>query len=265
MKWINYLERKLGKYAIKGLMGYIVGANALVFFLSLMEPQLIHALELRPQLVMQGEIWRLVTFVFIPPQTRFIIFIIFVLYFYYMVGTRLEYRWGSFRFNLYYLVGVLATIAASFLTGSPATPLHLNLSLFLAFATIYPEHQILFMLLLPIKVKYLALVYAASLMFTLLFSPLGAKVMALASLVNYLLFFTGDIVRYVKFRRKAQKGKKRFQAKMPNRSYVHRCAVCGRTEQDDPDLEFRYCSKCEGLYEYCMDHLKNHEHVKSSD
>jgi len=261
MKWLNRLERKLGKYAIRNLMGYIVGAKAVVFFLNMVDNQVIGLLQLKPHLVMEGEVWRLVTFIFIPPTPLFLFLIIFVLYFYYMIGIRLEYQWGSFKFNLYYLVGVLATIAASFITGGEGTSLHLNLSLFLAFATLYPEHQIRFMLMIPIKVKYLAWVYAANLAFTFVFHPLAAKIMALASLLNYLLFFTGDLVRTIKFRRQARAGRKRFQATRPTRSYVHRCSVCGITELDDPEMEFRYCSRCEGLHEYCMDHLHDHEHV----
>ena len=262
MNWINRLERKFGKYAVKNLMGYIVGANAVVFFISMIDPQAINLLRLDPGLVMQGEVWRLVTFIFIPPPIRFIFLIIFVLYFYYMVGTRLEYQWGSFKFNIYYLLGIVATIGASFITGAPATPVHLNLSLFLAFATLHPDHQILFMLLIPIKVKYLAWVYAVSLVLSL-FGGLASALMALASLLNYLLFFTGYLVRHIKLRKQTRAGKKRFQSKTSNRRYFHCCAVCGKTELDDPDMEFRYCSRCEGLYEYCMDHLHQHEHVKS--
>lgn len=262
MKWLNKLERKFGKYAIRNLMGYIVGANAVVFFINMIDPQVIALLQLHPRLVMEGEVWRLVTFIFIPPPIRFIFLIVFVLYFYYMVGTRLEYQWGSFKFNIYYLVGILATIGASFITGAPATPIHLNLSLFLAFATLYPEHQIMFMLMIPLKVKYLAWVYIASLVISL-FGGLASAIMALASLVNYLLFFAGYLSRKLKLRKQAHVGKKRFQHNMPAKSFVHRCAVCGKTELDDPDMEFRYCSRCEGLYEYCMDHLYSHDHVKS--
>ncbi len=263
MRLLQRLERKLGRFAIKGLMGYIVGAKALVFLFMMMHgPHVVRgALAFHPELVLEyGEYWRLFTFIFIPPMPVFILLIVFVLFFYYMIGTRLEHEWGSFRFNLYYFIGVVSIIVASLLTGEAGVPHYLNLSLFLAFATLYPEYQVRLMLMLPIKVKYLAWIAVAFIAFTVLFGALSAKIMAVVSLINYFMFFSGYISRNLKMKKRAYTGRARFQSRIPERRVVHRCAVCGITEQDDPEMEFRYCSKCEGTYEYCMDHLKNHEH-----
>ncbi len=271
MKLLNRLERKFGRYAISGLMGYIVGAKAIVFLFMMMEGQetVRWMLALAPDRVLEfGEYWRLFTFLFIPPVPfggTFIFLIVFVLFFYYMIGTRLEQEWGSFRFNVYYFVGAISIIVASFITelffvGQAGIPHYLNLSLFLAFATLYPEYQIRLMLLLPIKVKYLAWVYLGFIALTFLTLDVPGMVMSGVSLINYFMFFSGYIARNIRLKKRAYTGRARFQSKKPSRRTVHRCTVCGKTEADDPEMEFRYCSKCEGYYEYCMDHLRNHEH-----
>ena len=209
MKWINKLERKYGRYGISNLMQFIVLGNALVFLLIQMDPQLRFSLMMHPTLVMQGEVWRLITFIFIPPDTS-LIFIFFVLYFYYMVGTGLEQEWGTFKFNIYYLAGIIATILASFVTGSVATAAYLNMALFLGFARIFPDFQILLFLILPIKVKYLAWFNWGIIGFTILFSPLGAKVMALVPILLYFTFFGKDVSSDVKMRRTIHQNRKRF-------------------------------------------------------
>ena len=142
MNILNKLERKFGRYAIKQLIVYIVGINALIYMLRIGMPQsdAISKLLLDPHLIMQGEVWRLITWVFIPPSAS-LLWIFFILYFYYMIGTGLEHEWGSFRFNIYYFTGVAATAIAAFITGQGATALYLNLSLFLAFAYIYPDFR----------------------------------------------------------------------------------------------------------------------------
>ena len=139
MNWLNQLERKYRKYAISNLIVYIIALNALVFFVDFVLPRgaAVDLLVLYPDRVLQGEIWRLVTYIFIPPSFS-PFWIIFVLYFYYLVGTGLEQAWGAFRFNLYYLLGMVGTTVAAFITGAGYTGVYLNLSLFLAFAHLYP-------------------------------------------------------------------------------------------------------------------------------
>ena len=214
MNWINKLERKYSRWAIKNLMYYIVFLNAVIFVLILIDDtgSVVPLLTLDPSLVLQGEIWRLVSYVFIPPRTFSLFFIFFVLYFYYMVGTALEQTWGSFKFNLYYLVGMLGTTAAAFITGGGATAVYLNMSLFLAFAYIYPNFEILLFLLVPVKVKYLAWVYWFFIGSTLLTGPVPTKITALVSLANFLLFFGGDIYKNIKRRQQVQRNRKKFQS-----------------------------------------------------
>lgn len=259
MKWLDRLERKFGRFAIRDLMKYIVILNGIVYLLMISrQGAAVGKLALIPPLVMAGEVWRLITYIFIPPAAS-PIFIFFVLYFYYMIGSALEQTWGSFRFNLYYLLGMVGTTAAAFITGGFATATYLNLSLFLAFARLYPNFEILLFFILPVKVKYLAWLNWAFIAYTVLVSPLPNKIFAIVSILNYLLFFGRATVRSANNRRRAHSYRKQTQRPKT----VHKCTICGITEEDDPDMEFRYCSKCEGDYEYCMNHLRNHEHLKN--
>lgn len=274
MSFLDKLQRKFGKYAISGLMKYIVIINFVVFLLSFILPNvnIEYQLALIPQQVMKGEVWRLITFLFIPPSQS-IIWILFALYFYYMIGTSLEQVWGSFKFNVYYFVGVIGAIAASFITGYTSTPYYLNLSLFLAFAYIYPDYEILIFFVLPVKMKYLAILDGIFLAFTFITGDTMVKLLVVASVINFFLFFGREMFSHVKikrkihkkrssFKREVSKRRRRFNGEIPRIGTRHRCSVCGITENDDPDMDFRYCSSCEGDYEYCMDHLNNHEHKK---
>ena len=260
LKWLNKLDRKYGKYAIHGLMKYIVAANLAVFLLNVISPSLEYNLALIPQAVMAGQIWRIFTFILIPPQTS-AFWILFTLYFYYIIGMGLEQAWGSFKFNIYYLVGMIATIIVSLVSGSYGTATFINLTLFLAFASIYPNHEVLVFFILPVKMKYLALLDAVLLAQQFIMGGLGIKLMILASLANYFIFFGKDFIELFKTKKKVKKNKERFKV-IEMKDYVrHRCTVCGMTERDDPNMEFRYCSKCSGHKEYCMNHLKDHEHI----
>ena len=264
MKWLDKLERKFGHLAIKGLMIYIIGLTAFVFFLGMIDRGIEVKLMLIPQLVMRGEVWRLFTYLFIPP-TYSVFWILFTLYFYHMIGSALENEWGSFRFNIYYLIGMIGTTAAAFFTGIGTTGLYLNLSLFLAFARIYPDYQILLFFFFPVKVKYLAWLQWAFIAITVLtVRDPGQKVAALVSIINYFVFFGKDIVTGAKASRQAYYNRSRYQAELPKDFTIHKCTICGATEKSHPDKDFRYCMTCEGDYEYCMDHLKNHEHIKGA-
>lgn len=260
LKWLNNLEKKYGKHAIHGLMKYIVAANFAVFLLSAISPGLEENLMLIPEAVMAGQVWRIFTFILIPPATS-AFWILFTLYFYYIIGMGLEQAWGSFKFNIYYLVGMIATIIVSLVGGSPATGTFINLTLFLAFASIYPNHEVLLFFILPVKMKYLAIFDAVLLAQQFIMGGVGIKLMILASLANYFIFFGKDFIELFKTKKKVKKNKERFKV-IEMKDYVrHRCTVCGMTERDDPNMEFRYCSKCSGHKEYCMNHLKNHEHI----
>ncbi len=263
MKLIDSLERKLGKYAISNLMLYIVGINGFVFLLNLFYQNAYALFVLDPTRIRQGEIWRLITFIFIPPSSN-MLFLFFVLYFYYTIGHTLENEWGSFKFNLYYLIGMLGIIAASFITGDAMVSFYLNLSLFFAFARLYPDFTIRLFFILPLKIKYLAYLNWIIFAYTIIVQPLPLKISAVVALLNYFLFFGKDIVTRRRQTAVSYYRKKKYMQDLESAKPVarHRCEVCGRTELDDPNLEFRYCSKCDGYHEYCMDHLYTHEHIK---
>lgn len=263
MNWLDKLERKFGRFAVKNLMMYIVGITGIVYALSYFDRSglVINRLMLIPELVLRGEVWRLITYIFIPPETT-IIWILFVLYFYYMVGTALEHEWGSFRFNLFYFTGMLGTTIAAFITGYGATSLYLNLSLFLAFARLYPDFELLLFMIIPVKIKYLAMLNWAYIIFTVLAGDISSKLVAVVSILNYFLFFGKDIVTRTRSNRQVYSNRRRFRAEIPRDFTIHRCTTCGKTEKTDPDMDFRYCPECEGDYEYCMDHVRNHEHIK---
>lgn len=211
MKWLNQLERKYRKYAINNLIFYIIACNALVFFLDFIQPggAAIDSLVLYPERILQGEIWRLLTYIFIPPSFS-PFWIIFTLYFYFLVGSGLEQAWGAFRFNLYYFLGMAGTTAAAFITGAGYTGVFLNLSLFLAFARLYPDFQLLIFFILPVKIKYLAWLNWALLGGTVLLASPPHKIAAVAALINYFIFFGEDIYRDIKLKRQVQRNRKRF-------------------------------------------------------
>ncbi|NLK21285.1 MAG: rhomboid family intramembrane serine protease [Epulopiscium sp.] len=265
MRWVNKLERKLGHFAIPNLMTYIVGLNAITFVMVYLFQQNLYKLFLIPELVLKGEIWRLFTYIFIPP-TMSPLWLAFVLYFYYMIGSSLEREWGTFRFNIFYLMGMIGTTISAFISGESVSSAYVNLSLFLAFARIFPDYQLLIFFILPVRIKYLAWINWAFFIITLLaplnMIPLPHKLTAIASLLNYFMFFGKDIINNAKNNRQVYKNRKQFKSKIPKDFTIHKCSVCGVTERDNPDIEFRYCSTCEGDYEYCMEHLKNHKHIK---
>lgn len=290
MNWINKLERKLGKYAIPNLMYYVIILYIVGFVLDIFAPGFYtQYLELDAYAVLHGQVWRLITFVIQPPSSS-IWFMIFTLYLYYMIGRELEYAWGTFRFNLYFFMGVFFQIAAAMLTyfilgvSLPVGTYYLNMSLFFAYAALYPNQQFLLFGILPVKVKYLAWIDAAYFGYTILQAFLPAyggnplygwvfqanALEAFVSLLNFLIFYLSsrnmrryspkEMKRRRTYRMEVNEGM-RNQQQYENGA-KHRCAVCGRTELDDENLEFRYCSKCNGNHEYCQDHLFTHEHIK---
>ncbi|MDQ2085417.1 rhomboid family intramembrane serine protease [Herbivorax sp. ANBcel31] len=267
MRLLDKMERKLGRFAIKGLIMHIVVFNMLVYLLSFVQDDLFNAditlrLALIPELVMQGEVWRLITFIFIPPPAS-PIFIIFALLLIYRFGTGLEQEWGSFKFNIYYLVGILATIAGAMISGYPhVSPHYLNLSLLFGFARFHPNYEIRLLLMLPVKLKYIAWANWGLMGYMFLGGNTPIRIAVGAAVLNYFLFFGKEIFFKSKMRSGSVVRKAKYQQGLKIKDTIHKCTVCGITEKDDPQMEFRYCSTCEGDYEYCMDHLKNHEHIK---
>ena len=205
--WLFKLNRKYGRYAIHNLMLYIVIGQAIVFgfdfVLSSTYLNISALLYFNLPAIMSGQIWRLISFIFIPPSSS-LLFVVLALYFYWMMGSALENEWGAFKFNLFYLTGVIGTLLGGLITNY-ATGIYLNLSLFLAFAAIYPEFEILVFFIIPLKVKYLALLDAVFLVYWLITSSWGARLAILISLLNLFLYFGPKILERARlFRRKAQ-------------------------------------------------------------
>ena len=204
------LEHKLRRYAISDLMKYIVIGQGIVFALLYIWPtlgyQLYSLITLTRTGLMRGQIWRLVTFVFVPPSSS-PIFILFALYFYYMIGVGLENQWGKVKFNLYYLVGMLGSIIAALITGY-ADNTFLNLSLFFAYAALYPDEQVLLFMILPIKMKYLALVDAALYLYYFIVGTASTRITIVLCLLNVVLFLGGDIINTI--RRESRYWKTRY-------------------------------------------------------
>ena len=263
MKFLDYLERKIRRFAIPDLVVYIIIGQVIAAFLSMSNPQAMSIFLLVPQLVLEGQVWRLVSFLFMPPPLD--IFVIFFWYLMYMFGSALQGQWGVARFNLYLLIGYLANVAVSFLVpDAPANNGFLYGTIFFAFAVLYPDFELRLMFILPVKVKWLALLGAYPYVQFLLFGPNEMRVYAVASVLNFLLFFWPDFVSKVRYgHRKRQQKIQRVKAKNTPR---HVCTVCGLNNLQAPKMQFRYCSKCDGgSYGYCMDHLENHEHITSEN
>lgn len=179
-------------------MLYLVIAMAGVYIVELFVPDMPLSLYLYfdRSLIFAGQWWRVITWILIPPSSS-LIFIIFSLYFYYLIGLGLERSWGSFKFNLYYLVGIIATIIGGFITGTTDNTF-LNYSLFFAFAILYPDFQVMLFFFIPIKIKWLALVDLLFFIISLIFSPMYIRVAIIASMLNFILFFYEDFGKFIK-------------------------------------------------------------------
>jgi len=300
---INRLERKFGRYAIKGLIKYLMLLYGLGLVLYFLNPNFYNtwlALDVEKTFC-HFQLWRLVTFLIQPIQQTEpgqVFFVLITMYFYYFVGNMLELKWGSFRFNLFYFSGVLFNIILCVLVyvftlivlgegWSVSVGLeYINLAMLFAFAVEFGEVQVLLFFVIPLKVKYLAVFFGAmyGYRFITILVKFGWKYFLMAfipfliGILNFVIYFIatrkeravrrrtiGDMRRRYAYMRSVERGEREGGVvnTAGNRKIItkHRCAVCGRTELDGDDLEFRFCSKCEGNYEYCMDHLYTHTHV----
>lgn len=254
MRWLDILERRFGRVAIPNLIFWIVIGQVLFYGLGIFTTFPVDALTLQPGKVLQGEVWRLATFLFVPEIRVISIWVIFVWYLLFIYGSALESSWGEFRFNLFILIGVIGTSAAA-LIGYLAAPFagevpiwYLMSSIFLAFAALNPNFELLLFFILPIKVKWLAWLVWAIFALHFLSGPLPIKLLVLAAVLNLALFFGKDLLNSVKAsqRRKAHERKREALAEEP----FHRCSVCGITDKDDPGMDFVY----EDGKGYCREH-----------
>ena len=271
------------RFGLSNLMLYIGVGQIFVWVLELLFPMVIFWLPLYAPLVLRGQIWRLVTFVFIPnSQNPF--YLLIGCYFYFWIGQMLEREWGTAKFNLFYLCGVALTAVYGMVSGllanyafvfSSANIYYVNLSIFLIIATYYGEMQVLLFFVVPIKMKWMAIVDVVLVLVEAIPSlRAGVWAVGLAfvpSIVNYFIFTwpfwsmklgvvrrqaDPQVINFKKAQRQIQKKAKETGG------YLHKCAVCGVTDAIEPDMEFRYCSKCDGYYCYCADHINNHTHIR---
>lgn len=281
MNWLNKLERKFGKYAITNLSIWLIGGYVIGYILSIIAGGVLDYLTLEPVYIFKGQVWRLFTWVLVPPDSLGI-FTFIMLFFYYSLGTTLERTWGTFRYNVYIFSGIIFTIIGALLLygalllggyseaailqmgmGEMFSTYYINMSIFLAFAASYPDMKVMLYFIIPIKIKVLAWLDAAYLLLLVLVGAWPIKVAIIASILNFIVFFfsTRNYQRISpsQVKRRYDYNKQVAKAQGITR---HKCAICGRTEKDGEHLEFRFCSKCEGNYEYCQDHLFTHEHKK---
>ena len=276
MRFFQHFERKFGRYAIRGLPRVIALLYGLGMVIQFINPMIYFLfLGLDGGAVAHGQVWRVFTFMMYPPVTRgrdpisWIFLNLLIIPTYYFLSSTLENIWGAFRFNVYFFLGIIGHVAGAVLAyliwgvSIPMTPVYLNFSLFIAVALMFPEVQFFIFGVLPVKAKYLALAETVIYLYEFIRGPVITKLEIGLSLMNVVLFFL--MTRNVKrFSPKEIKRKREFKTQtkiLPAGKTRHRCAVCGRTEEDGEQMEFRYCSKCAGSYEYCQDHLYTHQHV----
>lgn len=311
MNFMYKLERKFGRYAIKNLSLILIICYAAGYIMQFANSSFLFYLTLDPYAIVHGQVWRIVSWILVPPPESNIFFAIIMCVFYYSIGITLERTWGSFQYNVYLFSGMIFTVLGSFLmmgftylfkadllgtinsafnqslynmTGdgdalyfrvvsSMFSTYYVNMSIFLAYAATFPDNRVLLMFFIPIKVKWLGIVYGVFLVYEMvsgMMQPFVGYVYPFvigSSLLNFVLFFftTRNYIRMNKeqrkmhreFRQNARRMKREFRDSSVSK---HRCAVCGRTEKDGDNLQFRFCSKCEGSYEYCQDHLYTHIH-----
>lgn len=284
MSLLSRLERRFRRFAIPNLTTALVVGQACLYVANLMPPRgvALDRVMLVPDLVLQGEVWRVFTFLFAPPNQG-PLFVIFYFLLLHLFGTTLEQHWGVFRFNMFLLIGWLANVGAAFAADALAGPGgvldeagllgaadgtavasngFLYSSLFLAFARLYPDFILNLFFILPIRIKWLALVQWVVYGYLLLTGSWMTRMLVLATVLNYLLFFGPEHVR--EFRHGHRRRSFQAKAKKTTAAPRHECRVCGANSTDSPKLAFRYCSKCEGQVCYCPDHIREHEHVTAA-
>lgn len=286
MDFLTKLERKYGKFSIPNLTLILIAGFVLGYFIEIFAPEALSIISMDPEKILHGQVYRLITWVVIPPQS-INIFVVIMLMFYFHVGRTLENYWGDFRYTLYIIAGIIFTDIgmmvtylimaamgqASLLSAYAAYGLYgastyyLCLSMFLAYAFMFPDLQVLYMMIIPIKVRWLGYLDIAYLIVTIVQYGLNQYYTGMVTVIMSVLNF---IVFYMMMKGKNRvtpahrKRKRRYKQEVRQTQMLtrHKCAICGQTEEDDPTLEFRYCSRCKGNYEYCQNHLFTHEHKK---
>ena len=264
-------------FGIPRLMLFIVLISAVVFIAG--GGGLFEFLSFNPALILRGQVWRLLTWIFLPVSDG-LLWVIVSLYFYFFVGSTLEREWGPGKFTIYYIFGILLNIIYGFIMWFTLSvpiwlaPTFLNLSMFFAFATLFPEVTVRLFFVIPVKVKWLALFNAVYFIYNIIqgiwSGSLFFALLPVVAILNYFLMCGEELLSYIrplKVRASPQvvnfkKASKQVKRDMAENPYRHKCAVCGKTDTDNPDLEFRYCSRCNGYHCFCIDHINNHIHFE---
>lgn len=258
MTFLHSLERKFVKYIPENLTYYLLIGQIIAYIISFADPFYRALFPLRGQLVYTGEWWRLILFIFTPASDS-IIWVAFTWYMFYFFGTGLERRWGSLRYLLYLGIAYLGMIVCAFLfPGQTIVGGYVFLSVFLAFAYLYPDVTLMIFFILPVKVKWLGILAWIGIGSTLLFGSFPSTILTVVSVSNFLLFFSQELFRSLRI--KSSPVRTPVSWNTPGVKNI--CAVCGKYEMDHRDLDFRYCTDCDPITCYCADHLENHKHKK---
>jgi len=273
------------RFGVPNLMKYIVFISAAVFITNMLysmqarSQSFLTLLIFSPDLILRGEVWRLITWAFIPLNSS-PLFTAIMLYFYYFIGTTLEREWGTAKFTVYYIFGVLLNIVYgvimryAFLVIPLLVPNFLNLSMFFAFAALFPNYEIRLFFIIPIKMKWMALInagfFAYSIIAELISGHVGMALLPLVALLNFFIVCGEDVMNNIRpLRARAspgtinfKKAAKKVRREQAEKAYRHKCEVCGKTDTDNPGLEFRYCSRCNGFHCFCIDHINSHVHFR---
>lgn len=273
--WLDRFCARHPRFGISNLMLYVALGNiaiALMDTFSMGSISLSAMLYFNRAAIFSGQVWRLLTFILVP-QSAGLFWAAISAYFYYWIGSTLEREWGTAKFSVFYFCGVLLNVIYGLVTGY-ASMHYVNLSLFFAFATLYGETQVRVYFIIPVKVKWLAwldaVIFAWGILACLLVKDWLGALLPLVAILNYAIFFWQDF-RYLVSRTKRRaspnvvhfkQAQKQAKKKAEGQGYTHKCAVCGITDRDDPNMEFRYCSRCEGYHCYCMNHIGSHVHIR---
>ena len=285
-------ERKFGKYAVRDLSLKLIILYLIGYAIYYIRPEILYYMTLNPYAVVHGQVWRLVSWLLIPPSASNLFFIAIMMFFYYSIGTSLERVWGTWRYNVFIFTGILLTIGALGQIGAENyfgyfsaafSTYYINMGIFFAYALTFPEAMVLLFFIIPVKVKWLGLLDVVYLLYEFVQGTGAMRFAIAATFANIAILylrsgrrvsrnFSGRTMEDIFHSAVGGPGAKKSRAAGPDRrqmrpsgGVVHRCVICGRTQADNPDLEFRYCSKCEGGQEYCQDHLFTHVHVKAGE
>jgi hypothetical protein len=269
------------RFGLSRLMLYVVFGSAAVYLIFMMDTtgRFLSYISFDPGLILRGQVWRIITWVFYPVQDQ-ILFVALMLYFYYFIGSTLEREWGTPKFTIYYIIGLLLNIIYGFIvwaitgTAPYLTSSYVNLSMFFTFAVLFPDFRLLLFFFIPVKIKWLALFDAVFFVYNIIMNSVAGyyfdALLPIIAVLNFLVFCGEDLMHYLRpYRSKTskqainfRKAAKQMRHEEASKPYRHKCAVCGKTDAEYPSMEFRYCSRCNGYHCFCAEHINSHVHFQ---